>query len=96
MTFRHTDDRGRDILSGSPARVHAVPSCLAVVLSMDEPRSDNQTPDIDFGNFTPLLRYYFSRINALVPFPRHDRTLELVQPLRKYKMEIYRVQLVLV
>lgn len=72
MTFRHTDDRGRDILSGSPTRVHAIPSCLAVVLSEDDPRSDNQTPDIDFGNFTPLLRYYFSRINALVPFPRHD------------------------
>lgn len=58
--------------------MHAIPSCLAVVLPEDEPRSDNQTPDIDFGNFTPLLRYYFSRINALVPSPRHDDTLGFV------------------
>lgn len=58
---------GRDILSGSPARARTPYRCLAVVLSQDEPRSDNQKPDIDFGNFTRLLRYYFSRTNALVP-----------------------------
>jgi len=72
MTFRHTDDRGRDILSGSLARVHVIPSCLAVVLSEDETRSDNQTSDIDFSNFTRLLRYYFLQIYAIVPFLRHD------------------------
>lgn len=60
--------------------------------SEDEPRSDNQTSDIDFGNFTPLLRYYFSRINALVPAPAtrwHTRVrLAASKIYILYKMEI--------